>query len=211
MRKALLAGLSGLLMAGIALAQTATTVPEGTPLKVRLQTTLSTFSNKVGDPFTGKTTEPVVIDGKTVIPAGSTLEGRVTKLTEPRRIKGRPTIAILPEHIVLPDGQRFMVNAVLVDTNIRGTDVTEEGQFKGAGHDRKDQIEAGGGTGAGMLMGGLIGGGPGLVIGGAIGAGATTTHWLTKRNSAVLPLGTELMLELSRPMTMSSTAAGAGN
>ena len=210
MRKALLACLSGLFISGIALAQTATLVPEGTPLKVRLQTTLSTFSNKAGDPFTGKTTEPVVIDGKTVIPVGSTLEGRVTKLTEPRRFKGRPTIAILPEHIVLPDGQRFMVNAVLVDTNIRGTDVTDEGQFKGAGHDRKDQIEVAGGTGAGMLMGGLIGGGPGLLIGGAIGAGATTTHWLTKRNSAVLPLGTELMLELSRPMTMSTTAAGAG-
>jgi len=62
-----------------------------------------------------------------------------------------------------------------------------------------------------MLIGGLIGGGPGLLIGGAIGAGATTTHWLSKRNSAVLPVGTELMLELSRPMTMSSTAAGAGN
>ena|ERR1700757_3161292 len=211
MRRALLGSLSTLLLAGIALAQTATSVPEGTPLKVRLETTISTFSSKVGDPFTGKTTDPVVIAGKTVIPAGSTIEGRVTKISEPRRIKGRPTIGIFPEHIVFPDGQRFMLNAVLVDTNIRGTDVTEEGQFKGSGHDRKDQIEVAGGTGAGMLMGGLIGGGPGLLIGGAVGAGATTTHWLTKRNSAVLPSGTELMLELSRPMTMSTMAAGAGN
>jgi len=211
MKKAFLGSLSVLLLAGIALAQTATSVPEGTPLKVKLETTISTFSNKVGDAFTGKTIEPVVIEGKTVIPAGSTLEGRVTKLNEPRRIKAWATIGIFPEHIVLPDGQRFMLNAVLVDTNIRGTDVTEEGQFKGAGHDRKDQIEVAGGTGAGMLMGGLIGGGPGLLIGGAIGAGATTTHWLTKRNSAVLPSGTELMLELSRPMTMATTAVGAGN
>jgi hypothetical protein len=210
MRGKLLASLSVLLIAAAALAQTATSVPEGTPLKVRLQTTISTFSNKVGDPFTGTTTEAVVIAGKTVIPAGSTIEGRVTRLSEPRRFKGRPTIGIFPEHIVLPDGQRFMLNAVLVDTNLGGTDVTEEGQFKGPGHDRKDQIEVAGGTGAGMLMGGLIGGGPGLLIGGAIGAGATATHWLTKHNSAVLPSGTELLLELSRPMTMSTTAAGAG-
>ena len=210
MRRKVLGSLSVLLIAAAALAQTATSVPEGTPLKVTLQTTISTFSNRVGDPFTGRTTEPVVVAGKTVIPAGSTVEGRVTKLSEPRRIKGRPTIGIFPEHIVLPDGQRFMLNAVLIDTNIHGTDVTEEGQFKGAGHDRKDQIEVAGGTGAGMLMGGLIGGGPGLLIGGAIGAGATTTHWLTKHNSAVLPSGTELLLELSRPMTMSTTAAGAG-
>jgi len=204
------ATLGVLLLAAAAWAQTGLSVPEGTPLKTKLQTTISTFSSKVGDPFQGKISEPVVIDGKTVIPAGATIEGRVTKLSEPRRFKGKPTIAILPEHLILPGGERFMLNAVLVDTNIPGADVNEEGQFKGPGHDRRDQIEVAGGTGAGMLLGGLIGGGPGLLIGGAVGAGATSTHWLVQRRSAVLPSGTELMLELSRPMTMSNTAAGAG-
>jgi hypothetical protein len=199
-----------LLLAGSAWAQAGMSVPEGTALKVKLETTISTFSSKVGDSFQGKITEPVVVDGKTMIPVGATVEGRVTKIDEPRRIKGKPTIGLFPEHLVMADGQRFMLNAVLVDTDIRGTDVNEEGQFKGAGHDRKDQIEVGGGTGAGMLLGGLIGGGPGLLIGGAIGAGATTTHWLVQRRSAVLPSGTQLLLELSRPMTMSTMAAGAG-
>jgi len=209
MRK-FLGSLSVMLLAAAAWAQTGVSVPEGTPLKVKLATTISTFSSKVGDPFQGKTTEPVVIEGKTLIPAGSTVEGRITKLNEPRRISGKPTIVIFPEHIVLPDGQRFMLNAVLVDTDIKGTDVNEEGQFKGTGHDKRDQIEVAGGTGAGMLIGGLAGGPPGLLIGGAIGAGATTTHWLVQRRSAVLPSGTGLLLELSRPMTMSTTAAGAG-
>lgn len=208
MRK-FLGSLSVVLLAVAAWAQTVS-VPEGTPLKVKLETTISTFSSKVGDAFHGKTTEPVVIDGKTLIPSGSTVEGRVTKLNEPRRISGKPTIGLFPEHIVLPDGQRFMLNAALVDTDIKGTDVNEEGQFKGSGHDKRDQIEVAGGTGAGMLVGGLAGGPPGLLIGGAIGAGATTTHWLVQRRSAVLPSGTGLLLELSRPMTMSTTAAGAG-
>lgn len=110
----------------------------------------------------------------------------------------------------MADGQRIMLNAVLVDTDIRGTDVNEEGLFKGSGHDRRDQIEIGGGTAGGMLVGGLIGGGPGVLIGGAIGAGATTTHWLVQRRSAVLPSGTQLVLELSRPMAMSTMTAGAG-
>ena len=206
----LLASAGVLLLAASAWAQNGVSVPEGTPLKVKLQTTISTFSSKVGDPFQGKLSEPVVIDGKTLIPVGATIEGRVTKLNEPRRIKGKPTISIFPEHIVLPDGQRFMLNAVLVDTDIRGTDVNEEGQFKGTGHDRRDQIEVAGGAGAGMLIGGLIGGGPGILVGGAVGAGATTTHWLVQRRSAVLPSGTGLVLELSRPMTMSTSAAGAG-
>lgn len=205
-----LGSLSVLLLAVSAWAQTGTSVPEGTPLKVQLQTTISTFSSKVGDPFQGKVTDPVVIGGKTMIPAGARIEGRVTKLSEPRRIKGKPAIGILPEHVVLADGQRYMLNAVLVDTDISGTDVNEEGLFKGTGHDRRDQIEVAGGTGAGMLLGGLIGGGPGFLIGGAVGAGATTTHWLVQRRSAVLPSGTQLMLELSRPMTVSNSAAGAG-
>ena len=198
-----------LLLTGAMWAQNAATVPEGTALKVKLETTISTFSSKVGDPFQGKISEAVVVDGKTMIPAGAMVEGRVTKLDEPRRIKGKPTIVLFPENVVMPDGQRHMLNAVLVDTDIKGTDVNQEGQFKGAGHDRRDQIEVGGGTGAGMLVGGLIGGGPGLLIGGAIGASATTTHWLVQRRSAVLPSGTQLVLELSRPMTMSTTA-GAG-
>jgi hypothetical protein len=207
----LLGILGTILLAMTAWTQNAPSVPEGTALKVKLETTISTFSSKVGDPFQGKISEPVVVDGKTMIPAGAVVEGRVTKLNEPRRIKGKPTIGIFPEAIVMPDGQRYMLNAILVDTDIKGTDVNEEGQFKGSGHDRRDQIEVAAGTGAGMLIGGLVGGGPGLLIGGAIGAGATTTHWLVQRHSAVLPSGTQLMMELSRPMTMATTTvAGTG-
>lgn len=209
--KKLLTMAGTLLMAVSVWAQTAApSVPEGTPLKVTLQTTISTFSSRVGDPFQGKLAEPVVVDGKQLIPAGTVIEGRVTKLSGPRRIKGKPSIGLFPEQIVMPDGQRYMLNAVLVDTSIKGTDVNEEGLFKGSGHDRGDQIEIVAGTGAGMLVGGLIGGGPGVLIGGAVGAGATTTHWLVQRRSATLPSGTQLMMELSRPMTMSTTTAGAG-
>ena len=203
--------LGALLLVGAAWAQqAASSVPEGTALKVRLETTLATFSNKAGDPFTGKISEPVLVDGKTVIPVGATVEGRVIKVSEPRRIKGKPTIAILPEHVVMPDGQRYMLNAVLVDTNIPGTDVNQEGQFKGSGHDRRDQLEAGAGAAGGMLIGGLIGGGPGVLIGGAVGAGAAAGHWLYKTRSAVMPSGSQLVLELSRPLVMSNSAALAG-
>src|ERR1700686_4748068 len=148
-----------LLLSAMLAAQTNTPVPAGTALMVRLDTTLATFSNRVGDPFQAKITQPVVVNGATLIPAGATVEGRVTKISEPRRISGKPTIGILPEAVILPTGERYFLDATLTDTNIPGSDVSSEGQFKGTGHDRRDQLEVGGGTAGGMLVGGLIGGG----------------------------------------------------
>jgi hypothetical protein len=185
-------------------AQGAAPVPSGTVLMVRLETTLATFSNRVGDPFRGSITQPVVVDGKTLIPAGAAVEGRVTKIVEPRRISGKPTIAILPEAVILPTGERYFLDATLTDTNIGRTDVNNEGQFKGSGHDRRDTIEQGAGTAGGMLVGGLVGGPVGMLVGGAIGAGATTGHWLAKHRSATLPAGTQLTLELNRPLTFTN-------
>lgn len=186
-------------------------VPSGTALMVRLDTTLASFSNKPGDPFRAIISQPITVNGQTVIPAGATVEGRVTKVTEPRRISGRPTIGILPEAVILPSGERFYLDATLTDTNIPGTDVNSEGQFKGSGHDRRDQLEIGGGAAGGMLFGGLIGGPVGVLVGGAIGAGSTTGYWLVKHHSAILPAGTQLTLELNRPLTMGPTTVAGGS
>src|SRR5271169_4290033 len=205
-----------ILLSAMLAAQSGAPVPAGTALMVRLDTTLATFSTRVGDPFQAKVTQAVVVNGNTVIPVGATVEGRVTKVSEPRRISGKPTIGILPEAVVLPAGERYFLDATLVDTNIRGTDVNQEGQFKGQGHDGRDQLEVGGGAAGGMIIGGLVGGPVGVLVGGAIGAGGTTTHWLTKHRSAILPAGTELTLELNRPLTVGTaptptTANGGGS
>ncbi len=203
----LLAGFYTTLMAAQAIAP----IPAGTALMVKLETTLATFSNKPGDPFQARLTQPVVLNGRTLIPAGATVEGRVTKVTEPRRISGKPTLGILPEALVLPTGERLFLDATLVDTNLGGgTDVNNEGEFKGSGHDRRDEIETGGGTAGGMLIGGLIGGPPGILIGGVVGAGSTGVHWLSKHRSATLPAGTELTLELNRPLAMTTSVANSG-
>jgi len=197
------------LLASMLAAQT-NSVPAGTALMVRLDTTLATFSNKAGDPFRASVTQPVMVNGQTVIPAGATVEGRVTRVSEPRRISGKPTIGILPEAVIMPNGERYYLDATLTDTNIHGSDVNSEGQFKGSTHDRRDTIEQGGGTAGGMLIGGLAGGPVGVLVGGAIGAGATTGHWLAKHRSATLPAGTQMTLELNRALSLTTTPAASG-
>jgi hypothetical protein len=207
--KKYIAVVAALLITTGAWAQTNLSLPAGTAVKVKLEKTLSTFASKKGDPFSGRVTEAVMLDGKTVIPVGSSVQGRVTKVTEPRRIAGTPTIGLFPERVVLPSGERYVLNASLVDTNQRnGTDVNTEGEFKGAGHDGRDLLEMGIGTGGGMLAGGLIGGAKGMWIGGAIGAGATVAHWLSRHRQATMPSGTELVMELSRPMELTAESSG---
>jgi hypothetical protein len=192
-----------------ALAQSA--LSPGTPVYIKLQSTLATFMNKAGDQFWGTVTQPVMESGRVVIPAGSTVMGHLTRVSEPRRITGKPTIGLHPDSVTLPNGARYALSAVLVDTSLRdGSDVNEEGQFKGSGHDRHDTRETAIGGGAGVVMGALLGGAEGGLIGAGAGVAATTAHWLYKRRSATLAAGTVLIFEITRPTVVGSGSATNG-
>jgi hypothetical protein len=197
------------LFAGLALAQEPLSLPAGTSVKMKLETPISTKTNQVGDTFAGRVTEPVLLNGKTVIPVGAAIQGQIVKLTEPRRIKGKPTIELRPDSLTMPDGQKYEFHATVVDTDrSTKTSVNDEGQIKGKGRDGKDVREVAIGTGAGLGVGAVAAGGKGALIGGAIGAGVTVAHWLSKHKSAELPAGSEIVMELSRPMSMSASSSG---
>jgi hypothetical protein len=55
----------------------ATKLPEGTTIVVRLQSTLSSASSRPGDSFTATIDEPVEIEGRTALARGVTATGRV--------------------------------------------------------------------------------------------------------------------------------------
>ncbi len=194
-----------MLLAGMMAAQTLS-LPAGTGVKMKLETPISTRTTKVGDSFAGRVTEPVMIENNVVIPVGASIEGHVAKISEPRRIKGVPSIDLRPDMLTMPNGEKYNISAVLVDTNLSGTHVNDEGKIKGSGHDSHDVKEVAIGTGAGLGVGAIAGGGTGALVGATVGASITVAHWLTKRHSAELPAGTEITMELSRPMAMS----GAG-
>lgn len=185
-------------------------LPVGTAVRMKLETPISTQVNKAGDRFSGRVTEAVVLEGKTVIPVGASLEGRVVRTSEPRRIRGTPTIDLHPDVVVLPNGDKYSLDAVVVDTSARPeTSVNDEGQIKGRGHDGKDWREMGIGAGAGAGVGALVTHDMhGTLIGAGVGATASVVHWMVKRRSANLPAGTEIIMELSRPMALSAGGAG---
>ena len=194
-----------MLLAAVAVAQQGTSLPAGTGMRLKLETPLSTHRSKVGDVFTGRVTEAVVVNGATMVPVGASVTGRVTKLSEPRRIAGKPTIALLPDRIVLPNGNEYVITATVMDTaKSSHTTVDDEGRIHGSARSGRDDVEAAAGSGAGAVVGILAAGAKGGFIGAGIGFGVVTTHWLLTRHSAQLPTGTEIFLELDRPVLMAS-------
>jgi hypothetical protein len=179
-------------------------LPSGTPIHMKLETGLSTAANKVGDVFTGRVTADVQNGGSVVIPVGSQIIGHVSRSVEQRRYKGRPVLEIRPEEVILPSGQRYQIIAVLTATDREsGTKVDSEGQIKGGGMDTRDKVEVAAGTGGGALLGGVAArSAKGTFVGAMIGGGAAVAYWLSKTKSATLTAGTEIVMELARPMSL---------
>jgi hypothetical protein len=184
-------------------------VPAGTTLHCRVTETLTTKLNYQGDAFTVTISEPVLADGREAIPVGSTLQGRITQMDRPGRIRGVGQMRLTVEQITFPDGRRFPLSAALLTAY--GADnvkvVGSEGLVKGPSSRNPDLEEIGAGTTGGTLLG-LIFGHP--FIGAAFGATATTVDRLRRRGKDLtLPAGTQLNYQLTRAIEISPDAPQA--
>jgi hypothetical protein len=185
-------------------------LPVGTAIRMKLNAAISTHDSKPGDAFTGKVSEDVVVEGKTIIPVGAVLSGRVQRLFEPRRIAGRPAMQLLPETVTMADGKTLPIAAVIVDTgNPKRLHVNDEGRIKGPGFTQQDKVEMVAGTAVGTIAGTIFKLGKGTWMGAAAGLAFTGGHWLIKRHSLELPEGTELIMEISNPVAAPTTAQPA--
>lgn len=183
-------------------------LPAGTVVKMKLETALSSAVTPVGTEFAGRVTEDVSLAGQVVIPIGSSIKGKVVRAESKRRYKGRPVLELRPETVTTPNGDIYNMIAVVVKTDSEsGTKVDDEGRIMGSTLEKRDKIEMAAGAGAGLGIGALAGGGKGSLIGAAIGGGGAVVYWLTKNKNANLLAGTEIVMELDRPVTLTSTSA----
>ena len=186
-------------------------LPTGTAIRMRLETPLSSRQNREGDAFSGRVTQPVTVHGRTVIPVGASITGRLLRVSDPRRIAGSGSMRLMPESVMLPNGKAYAINAAMVDTSTpQKLTVDDEGRIKSKGIGSGDKVEMIAGTGTGAIIGTIAAGGKGFLVGSMIGGGVTVVHWLTKRHPVDVPAGTELIMEISRPMMIASAATNAG-
>src|SRR5713101_6294348 len=72
----------------------AVTVPEHTAIHVTLDQALASNQSRPGDHFEATVAEPVIIEGKTVIPQGAHAEGLVVDAKQSGRLMGRARLQL---------------------------------------------------------------------------------------------------------------------
>ncbi len=154
--------------------------------------------------FFATLTSPVVVDGRTIIPSGTSVTCRVDGAHGGRRIGGKPWLAIRAVSVQLPSGEVLQFTASMIDTATpRKLDVDQEGRVRGATFSPMDKIETGALAGTGLIAGAVIAGGPAAIfIGAASGVAVGAGHTLIKHKDLTLAAGTQLIFQLDSPATV---------
>lgn len=162
------------------------TIPAGTRLHVALIDGVSSEDSSSGQQFMASLTDPLVIDGKTVLAKGTKVRGRVVDAKESGRVKGRASIQLRLTDIVRDNARN-----VAIDTKTFSA-VAETTK-------KRDAAIIGGGAGLGAAIGAIAGGGKGAAIGAAVGGGAGTgTVLATKGKEIHYPPETRLTFTLAQ-------------
>jgi hypothetical protein len=133
-------------------------IPRGTPLRVRIDQEMDTRHNRAGDRFSATLYEPVVVDGATVLPAGTRFHGHLVEAKSSGRLKGRAVLGLTLDSFWF-DGRDYRVD-------------TSGAYRESRGHKSHDLAFIGGGGGFGAALGAIAGGGAGAAIGAVAGGGA---------------------------------------
>jgi len=160
-------------------------VAAGRTLVIRVDQRLSAKRSRPGEKFTGEFAEDLKDDsGNAVIPKGSRVTGRVDAAKQRGHFKGAANLSLRLTSLTL-NGKEYPLET---------RDLRERKKGKG----KRSAAMIGGGTGLGMLIGGVASGGTGLVIGGLAGAGAGTAGaGLTGNRDLVIPAESIVRFKLS--------------
>jgi hypothetical protein len=169
------------------------TIPDGTPISIRLIDPVDTEKNKEGDTFRASLAAPIVVDDKVVVPKNADMQVRLVSAKSAGHFTGSSSVVLVLTKISV-GGKSY---------DIQTGEFTKQGSSRGT----RTAIVVGGGAAAGALIGGLAGGGKGAAIGAAAGAGAGTgVQALTKSQQIKLPSETVLEFQLKAPVTIVPTS-----
>jgi hypothetical protein len=168
-------------------------IPAGTKISVRVGSELNSGNATVGQQWQGSLSRELVVNGKTVASKGSTVRGKVTAATSSGRLHAPGELS---------------VRLTSVETRHGAVPVKTSAIFrKGDSHTKSNAVKIGGGTAAGAVLGGVLGGGKGALIGAGAGAAAGTgVAAATGKKEAIIPAESMLTFTTTASSVVSNAA-----
>lgn len=164
-------------------------VPAGSPVVVRLSSSLSSGTSRTGQTFMGTLARPLAVKGRTAFPAGSTVVGTVVDAKSRGKLKGEAILDLSLSSITVRGRAHPIATRILVNTE------------KGKG--KRTAATTGGGAAGGGLIGGIAGGAKGFGIGALVGGAAGLVGGAVTGNKQIeLPAESVLTFRLSAPVKL---------
>ncbi len=160
-------------------------IPAGTTLAIRIDQRISVKTSRTGDRFTGEMVDPVLAsDNSVLVPQGALVGGVVDASHRRGHFKGRSLLELRLTSLTMNGTQYPLATR----------DLSRSKKGKG----RRSTALIAGGSGLGMLVGGVASGGVGLVVGGLVGGGAgTAVAGLTGNRDIEIPAESVVTFKLA--------------
>jgi type IV secretion system protein VirB10 len=184
------------------------TIPAGTKVPVALKHAISTKGTREGDAVYGETTFPVVANGRVLIPAGTYVQGRISRIKQAGRIKGRAEVLMHFTTLIYPGGYTVLLPGAV--ENAPGVDKSRvndnEGTIRADSQKGEKIATAASAAATGTVIGAASGGGKGALIGAGVGgAVGTAIGMLTRGNDVKLDAGTTLEMVIQRDVALDAS------
>ena len=181
------------------------TIPAGTRIPINLKQAISTKTAREGDPVYAETSFPFVVNDRVLIPVGTYIQGKITRVQRGGHVKGRAELLIHFTSIIYPSGYTVMLGGSI--ENAPGAERTsmkdQEGTIQQDSDAGRKAKEAAGGATTGAVIGGITGGGKGAGIGAGVGGVAGLAIAMLSRGADVrLEPGTSLEMEIQREVPL---------
>lgn len=161
----------------------------GTKISATTRDTITSATNKVGDVVKLRVASDVTdAEGRTVIPAGSTVTARVAAIKWSENKSDKGTLRLEPTSVEIGG----------VSHDVSGTIANPTFTYKKRGSALGDAAKPAAGAAAGAVVGGLLGKGTGAVIGGVVGGAVGTQRMIeTKDRDIIVAPGSTATIELT--------------
>lgn len=181
------------------------TIPAGTKIPVALKHAISTKSAREGDAVYAATTFPFVLNDKVLVPAGTYVQGKISRVQRAGRVHGRAELLIHFTTLIYPSGYTVMLPGSV--ENVPGAEKTgikdEEGTIRQDSQTGEKVGTVAKTAGTGAIVGGLSRGGKGAAIGAGVGGAVGAAIALLSRGSDVrLDPGTTIEMIIQRPVPL---------